>query len=452
MPYTQTAMDTGADRLSSGGGSARHIDVSPDGTIWMGYRLNGNFNFFYSKDGGKTFSWTDTSQAFNGTNTHAGDFSFFIDQDGYMHVAYARYIAAGNDGRTIANPISYRRGTPNAGGTGWTWSAIFDMTGTDYWHCPQIVAHRNPAGSGWIAHIVANYNWSGDNRTIVYHRTLSIDTAGNIAWLGGAGFIHDSPGSQTYHGHVSLDFRHNGDGKTPQLVSGSPKPDLYLCWTSSQLLHHGRLPYQGGTTWSGPQITWTPDWGRIQPNSPYMEGLYTHHRWARVLYDAPNSRWIVVGMVSNPSYTNNNIVIWEYNADGLTLQYAKAMGANPYFYSGDVALLPTGDLEICGVNSWSPGTSPLSRVILTRPAGNGERLFSGQETIDAGGHDNPNVSMLSYPKGAVLCYWNRSGTVYRATRPLSNLWMNVGGVTKNVTRYRNVGGVPTLISPIRKGP
>jgi hypothetical protein len=78
-----------------------------------------------------------------------------------------------------------------------------------------------------------------------------------------------------------------------------------------------------------------------------------------------------------------------------------------------------------------------------RPVGSNTRTLAEYETIESGGHSDPNVDILTYPKSIVVATWNRSGTVYRATRSLSNLWMNVGGVARNVMRYRNVNGVPT---------
>lgn len=450
MPYTVTTQEGASqERLNTGGGGARHIDTSPDGTIWYGQRIGGNFAMYYSKDGGVTRTWSNSTSVFNGQITHAGDFSMFIDIDGYMHVLYSKWVSA-SDGRTGTAQVTYRRGTPNAGNTAWTWTGEFAMTGSDYWHCPQVVAHRNPAGAGWIVHVVANYNWSGDNRTIVYHRTLSIDTAGNIAWLGGAGFLHDVSGAQTYHGHVSMEFRHNGDGKTVQLVNGSPKPDLYFSWTSSNQIHHGRLAYSGGTSWTPFEYTWSPDWGRVQGTSPYMEGLYQHHRWNKTLYDAASSRWIVIGMLSNAAVTVQNLVIWEYGADGKVLQYARAFGASPYFYSGNAALLPDGNIELTGVTNWNPGASTLSRAIITRPPNNGARDIIGIETIDTNVSD-PNVSMLHYPKSSVQAFWNKPPATYIGRRSLSNLWMLIGGVAKNVVRYRNVGGVATPIATIKKG-
>jgi hypothetical protein len=453
MTYTVTLSEGGADRLSTGGGGARHLDVAPDGTLWRAYRLAGNMNFFYSKDGGKSWTWTSTSTTFNGQITHAGDFSLFIDQDGYMHVAYARYNAGGNDGRTIQNAVIYRRGTPTGGGTGWSWSGEVAITGQDFWHCPQVVAHRE--GTGWKVHTLTAYNWAGDNRSILHYCRFNVTAAGAIT-MDTSTFLHDSPGSTVYHSHPSLEFRHNGDGKTPQVIGGAAKPDLFMCWTSSNVLHWGKLSYLGGGNWGNFSYTYSnpsTGVGRVQASSPYMEGLYQHHRWAKMLYDATTQRYMFVGMLSNAAVTAQYLFCeeWDANAANHFGSYqAGYSGTSPYFYSGNAALLPDGNVEVCGVDVWSPPNSRLARVMVRRPAGSNTRTLLDHQVVESGGHSDPNVSMLHYPKGSVQLLFNRGGNVYGAQRSLSNLWMNVGGVAKNVIRYRNVGGTPVPVT-IKKG-
>lgn len=448
VDWSIVAAEGGADRLSTGGGASRHIDRAPDGTLWQGYRLVGNFNLFYSKDGGVSWTWTSSSQTFNGIITHADDFSFFIDLDGFMHVTYCKYVGGGGDGRTTANSVIYRRGTPINNGTAWSWSGEVLITGVDYWHCPQVVAHRQ--GSGWKVHTLTAYNWT-DNRTIVHYCRFNVTSAGAIT-TDVSTFLHDSPGAQTYHSHPSLEFRHNGDGKTVQQIGGVEQPDLFMCWTSSNVLHWGKLSYIGNDNWGNFSYTYsnpTTGWGRVQASTPFMEGLYQHHRWARMLYDAVTHRYMFVGMLSNSAVTVQYLFCEEWNADAPN-HFGSPSGASyaagsPYFYSGDACLLPNGDVEVVGVDIWNPGASRLSRVLVKRPLGSNTRTLAEHEVVESSGHSEPSVSFLQYPQGASVFTFNKGGTVYRARRSLSNLFMLVGGQVKNVMRYRNVGGNPVPI-------
>lgn len=440
MPYTVRAHETsGIDRIDTGGGAARHWDVAPDGTIWVGYRKQGNFALYYSKDGGQTFTWTSTSQTFNGQVTHGGDFSIFIDIDGYMHVAYTKYNAGGNDGRTIQNQIMYRRGTPTGGGTGWSWSAELLIAGQDYWHCPQVVAHR--WGTGWLAHYAFNYNWAGDNRTILYYGQVGITSGGALTNQNNL-YLHDVSGAQTYHGHVSMTFRHNGDGKTVQMVNGSEQPDIYFSWTSSNAIHWGRLPYASGA-WGNFRFSWDPNWGRVQSSSPYMEGLYQHHRWARCIWDAARNQYLVVGVFSNASVSVQETILWEIDGNGPAtsaqnqgILRAQGFGqTSNHFWSGDAALLPDGNLEICGHNGWAPPNTNLSRAIIKRPVSTATaRTIEGLEVIEYG-HTEAQVSMLSHPSARVLAVWNRGGQSFLADRALGNINVHSGGSLRLATRY-----------------
>ena len=175
-----------------------------------------------------------------------------------------------------------------------------------------------------------------------------------------------------------------------------------------------------------------------------------------MIYDPVAHSYMFVGMLSNAAQTVQYLFCEEWNAD-VPNSYGTGTGASyamasPYFYSGDACLLPTGDVEVIGVDIWNPGSSRLSRALIKRPQGSTTRSLAEHEVIESSGHSEPSVSLLQYPKASVQAIWNKGGWVYRARRPLTNTYMNVGGVVKPVIRYRNVGGVPTPIVSIRKAP
>ena len=220
-----TTIDTTTAVTATAYSNQRKLDRCQNGVLWATFwdgtsTTSTSIEFAYSTDNGAT--WTPGSPTgFSGTDTtYTPNASFFIDLDDYAHLAYKDR----SDG-----VVYYRRGTPNAGRTDWTWSAATAVgsTNTNY---PDLVAFRD--GTGWQVAIVAA---TGSNGAAVYER-LSISsggtvTAGNLDGLSassGMGAMSRADYIGTDASFPSIDFNHTGDGKT---VAGSA-PHLYSAWSA----------------------------------------------------------------------------------------------------------------------------------------------------------------------------------------------------------------------------
>lgn len=242
-----------------GGGNQRKVNRTSNGVLWVSLGDEGGAaqriaKTFYSVDGGVTFlAGTDILNGSASTAfTHAPDHSFYIDQDDYAHVVFK------DNGNGY---IYYRRGTPNAGRTAWTWSAAVSLMGADVgtaWGMSDIVAHRE--GTGWVVHIVTGLN-NANNLTHLLRVTVS--STGTIAVtvslsgdMGNPSIqigVGTSTGTASNYSYPSIDFHHTGDGKA---IKGGT-PHLYVTWNTEDAnggTYFTRLAYSAGT-WGSPVTT-----------------------------------------------------------------------------------------------------------------------------------------------------------------------------------------------------
>ncbi len=131
--------------------SQRRVDRCQNGVLWAMYWDGGSstsssWDFYYSTDNGTTWVLGGTFGFFGTAQNYFPNGSFFIDKEDYAHVTYKDR----DNGY-----IYYRRGTPNAGRTSYTWSAALGVYKSYHMNYPDIVAHKQ--GTGWKAHIVASY-------------------------------------------------------------------------------------------------------------------------------------------------------------------------------------------------------------------------------------------------------------------------------------------------------
>ena len=223
--------------MSTGG---RLVDYCQNGNLWYVHRSSGStISFYYSTDGGVTWNLASTTVN-DGVSTGGAlgqSVAFFIDKDDYAHLLYYG-----------TNVVDYRRGTPNAGRTNYTWSSgvqVFTSgTGVTYGGL-DVVAHRE--GTGWVAHCVWLENQPGDGHGWSRVATIPINSGGTIGakitygiilqWGYNVGAFH------------SMDFRHTADD--PKAVQAS-SPDLYIALTTNDnnnSLLFVKMDYSGGS-WS----------------------------------------------------------------------------------------------------------------------------------------------------------------------------------------------------------
>lgn len=394
---------TTAEYVDTGDGSRRHLGITSKGAILYAFRQQGNLIFWASAPSNNGDTIDVQLSSFAGSITHGGDMSFFIDEVDNVHLAYAKYVNGAQDGRTIQNPIIYRHGVLNSTHTAITWGPEVQIVSGDYWHCPDVVAHVE---NGKIqVHVVFNYNWSGDNRHItVYNRLLVNINDVNTSTIQATTFIHDVTGAQTYHGRVNIELRHGGDGKTPQLVNGVRTPDLFITWTSSNVLHYAKLAYSGGSWGAAQVIVLDGNWG-CTPSAPgsFMMGLYEHHRWLKILYDPVSQQVIVVGWVQNGNFAQQSLVIWELPVGSMTRNVAWGFGnwtannALPCMISGTATLAPDGNVHMIGNTGWY---DTVGWGTIARPKGSLTRTYTFEGTVHSGNDSSGcQATMLQYPQG-----------------------------------------------------
>ena len=347
----------------------RKIDRCSNGVVWASWvgADPQNICFAYSADNGVT--WTNFNSATvplhngNGTINYTPNHSFFIDKDDYAHVVYKNL----QDGF-----IYYRRGTPNAGRTAWTWTAATGVVTTaTYYNYPDVVAHRE--GTGWRVHVVLSGVDGGHNYG-AYAR-LDVSSSGSITtgvgignWLGGTYVVSS-------HTYPSIDFNHTGDGKT---VAGGT-PHLYVAW-SAGVTGTGKGIRFKKATYSGGAWTWGTereiDSTRSSPNDAYGFSC---------LFDG--TRAIIAGLLSA-----TDIMLYERDAADTQTTTRKLLtaAAGGYVRYGSVTYGPGGDVYFGG----SDGTSDThgSDNVVYRKWNRSSGVFEPEVSVDSTGRNSPYLS------------------------------------------------------------
>jgi len=279
-----TAITTSTASTATAYSNQRKVDRCQNGVLWAmfwdGTSTTGtSLDFYYSTDDGAT--WTKGSEfGFAGTGTsYTPNASLFIDLDDYAHVVYKDR----HDGL-----IYYRRGTPNAARTAWTWSSAvrvgYAETTVDY---PDIVAHRE--GTGWVAHVVYSYNAYYNRIDISSSGSISVTPSGSSTLIGNTGNAHTWP---------SIDFNHTGDGKT---VAGST-PHLYVAWSAGATGAGKGIRFKKATYSSG---SWTWDTEREIDSTRYVADS---SEWLNCMFDG--TRVVLAGFVRDAS-SNRDLILHE---------------------------------------------------------------------------------------------------------------------------------------------
>jgi hypothetical protein len=294
-----TVITTSPTGTATAYSNQRKVDRCQNGVLWTTWHDGGNLRAAYSTDDGATWPSVATQFAIDASDAGA-NWSFFIDLDDYAHVAYKD----GSDGY-----VYYRRGTPNAARTAWTWSAAVQFAGTaTAYNYPDIVTHRQ--GTGWVAHIaLSSVTSSTTNYAFSFPLTIASDgavTVGARVTLGGSY-------GNGHHTRPSIGFNHTGDGKT---VAGSA-PHLYAAWSAGATGAGKGIRFKKATYSAG---AWT--WGteREIDNGRIVTSV---RQWITCLFDGTAA--IISGLWFNGGTLNK--CIYERNAAD-TAQSALFIGPN----------------------------------------------------------------------------------------------------------------------------
>lgn len=339
-----TVVNTSTLDTATAYSNQRKVDRTQNGVLWAAFKYNNTstasaIRFYYSTDNGQTWSSSGTHFGFSGASgTYEANFSFFIDIDDFAHVAYKD----GHDGR-----ISYRRGTPNAARTAWTWSAVQIIDTALNLDYPDIVAHRE--GTGWKAHLVYSYhfdNGTGNHDLLTRYNVVTITSSGAIS---DADPVMISPDySQNADTWPSIDFNHTGDGKT---VAGGT-PHLYAAWSSGVTGTARGIRFKKATYSAG---SWT--WG-TERDIDTARYINTRSRWLNCMFDG--SRVIIAGYAYNG--TGNDNIAHERNAADTATTLRVLDGLN--LYTGTASYDADGNIYFHGVSG-----SDIRRKVWTRSSG-----------------------------------------------------------------------------------
>ena len=213
---------------------------SDSGLYFLKRTSSTQVELFRSTDNGA--SWSNLSSSITRTNLQETS-GIFIDADGHLHLLYRVYESG-------ADKVYYRRRNASSGsweterlivsatagsaGAVYTGMAIVAFKQSSTYYIFAAIGQKNGTNSGVVlcaSTINSAGTWALNNALITNNRD----------WLNAPdGIIHPS-----------LDFRHTGNGKSPETGAA-----LWLCWGRTTL-YCVKLPWVSGPSWFGPFATVT---------------------------------------------------------------------------------------------------------------------------------------------------------------------------------------------------
>lgn len=414
-----TVITTSTAATATAYSNQRKIDRCQNGVLWAIYQwqdagtLNRFYGAVYSTDNGASWTTSTTDINSGGGNAHQPSSSFFIDLDDYAHFVYKN---------TSDGYVYYKRGTPNAARTAWTWSAATKITaGTSTsFDFPDVIAHRE--GTGWRAHVV----W-GITSTFINTYYCRIDiTSGGAITIGdasqtiGAAYNVDS----TANPYPSIDFNHTGDGKT---VAGST-PHLYVGWSAGKTGSGFGIRFKKAT-YSGGSWTWGTE--REIDSTRYVTANY---RWLNCMFDG--TRVVLAGEVQTSSTVS--LMLYERDAADTTTTTRElvagssgstllASGSASYDGDGNVYLLGqdyVGGAGAYDVNyrKWTRATTTLGAITLIDTSGKEEPYLSAKR-----GYSNSRIEFI-YTDGTASPYNVTYGSISLNAAPNAPTTLTPDGV------------------------
>lgn len=318
---------SGVDTDATGYGNQRKTLWASNGNAIATFKASGIACLEVSTDGGNTWSAVTNIQA-GGNAVNCNDFTASIDQDDYIHAVFKNSATAG----LTAGYIYYVRGTPNAGRTGWTWSAaqlVGASTGYDY---PDVVAFRDPAGGGgWVVWGVFSYAVSGNSQTGYFKITIS---SGGVFTISNAGTGLGAATTLGTHTYPSIDFQHTGDGKTPVV-----NPSLFVVWVNQATGAGNGLRYIKATYSAG---TWTWQAEKSISTTSYV---VNSDRWFTCLFDGTR---VIAGGRTYDGTTNYWLLFDIDPATDTVTNRINDTSYTTYSYGGSMSYAANGDVYFVG--------------------------------------------------------------------------------------------------------
>lgn len=408
-----TAITTSTASTASAFSNQRKVDRCQNGVLWAHWwdgtaSTTTSMRFAYSTDNGATWTNIDAN-AFgfaNASTSYTPNASMFIDLDDYCHVVYK------DQG---VGKVCYRRGTPNAGRTAWTWSASVVVADNATMNHPDIVAHRD--GSGWKVHIVHTDFFPTANAT--HYARLSVSSGGAIttdtsqATVGSGSIIGGGYGvnASTW---PSIDFNHTGDGKT---VAGST-PHLYAVWSTGSTGAGNGIRFKKAT-YSGGSWTWGTEREIDSTSYAYSGGISS-------IFDG--SRCVIAYA---DSAATSSIKVRERDAIDTTTTTRTPTALTDGAVEA-ISVTYDGDAD---VHLWAVGTTSddVKRVEYDRSAGTWDGSWTTVAAADALA-DSPSLKRGYSDNSIEFIYTDGTASPYNVT---------YGGISLNVAP-----NAPTLVYPV----
>lgn len=287
-PSVISQISTSTSPLATQYTNQRKIDRTTNGVLWAIWwngsgSTTGGLPLWYSLDDGITWNNPSTPVAFAGSGaTYTPNVSFFIDIDDYAHVAYKDRHDGG---------VYYRRGTPNASRTSWSWSSSVLIGANTSYDYPDLVAFRNSFTGGWTVQGIYSYSVGYANSF-----TVQISAAGAIASPTSMSVNLNTVGNG--HTYPSIDFNHIGDGKTVKDNS----PHLYVAWSDAAVGSGKGIRFRKSTYSSG---SWTWESEQAVDSTRMIFNSYTSS--LNCMFDG--NRVVIAGYLEGN--TENDLVLYD---------------------------------------------------------------------------------------------------------------------------------------------
>lgn len=366
------------------------IDRCQNGVLWaVWWDTNPStcLRLKYSTDNGATWNDPSTGGTPKTGGTSQVGFKLFIDLDDYAHLIYTGISGV---------IVYYKRGTPNAGRTDWTWSSEQTVDASANAYLPDIVAHRE--GTGWTAHAVYQ-KYDGVSAYQVYYRKISI-TSGHVITVDGSATQLSTSGATTGDIPPCIDFYHTGDAKT--VVSSTPH--LFVAWNVRNNGFFFRKASYSGGTWS---------WGTTRILDSTRHIVSTGDYWYCCFFDG--TRVVIATWCSTISSGTLDLVFYERDlADTTTTTrvLAASMAAAQFLYKGGATFDSQGNVYIFGFN----GDESSPNFDLVRRTWTRATTTLGDETvIDSAVPTDCNVALKRGYAQSRIEWLFISDTVYTVT-------------------------------------
>lgn len=389
---------TSSSAVATGYGNQRKIDRTSNGVLWAVDYVGGSTTWVvqvaYSADTGTTWTAQPASTITNNSGSAVQNYTanpaLFIDADDYAHLVY-RDNYSGN--------LLYRRGTPTTP-TAYTWSAAVTVQGVANYDVPDVVAFRDPAGSGgWVVHIVAAQTSSSYTQKVAYSR-LSITSTGATTVTVNGLIINDNlptASANSVLSYPSIDFQHTGDGKTPVAA-----PALFVGWSNGATGSGLGIRFKKATYAAS---AWT--WGTEREiDSTRYVGAAGY--WLATIFDG--TRVVLAGEVTGAAVA---VVAHERDtADTTTtlrtLKTSIDSTTTDDYSSGSVTYDGSGNLYFVGgtASAGTGGVGPVGWARWTRATA----TLGARTVIDATGKYLPYVSARRAATGSRLDFVYTDGT------------------------------------------